>query len=424
MRIISFKLVSLVALVVAVAGCTVKDVDAPALAGPSTFGYSILLTSNTDTLTKDGVSTATIQITARNPDGQEVTGRPLRAAIVVDGVVQDYGMLSTKTPVTGGTLRYTAPAGSALAMGNTAETVTITVTPTDTGDFRSEFPRQIDLRLVPQGVILPSNPNLVAAFTFTPTAPQSFQIVSFDATTSTNGGVSCGQACSYSWNFGDGTTGTGQTTTHQFRSVSLFPVTLTVTDSRGATAMSTQSINVATPTPPTVSFTVSPTPAPTNVDVFFNAAASRPASGRTIVSYAWNFGDGTTGGGVTTTHRYSGVGSYSVTLTVTDDANAVGQSTQTLSVGGISSQATAALVVTPSAPKPGQRVALDASGSTPSTGAVITNYRFDYGDGAIEDSNNPVQSRTYVAGQYVASVQITDSNGKTSTKVVSFTVEP
>ena len=89
--------------------------DQPALAGPSTLGYSIVLVTDNDTLTKDGVSTATIRITGRNADGQEVTGRPLRAVIMVDGVVQDYGVLSTKTPVTGSTLRYTAPAGSAIA---------------------------------------------------------------------------------------------------------------------------------------------------------------------------------------------------------------------------------------------------------------------------------------------------------------------
>ena len=254
-------------------GCTVKDVDQPALAGPSTLGYSIVLATNTDTLIKDGVSTANIQITARNASGQEVTGRPLRAEIMVDGVVQDYGMLSTKSPVTGSTLRYTAPAGSAIAMGNTAETVTIAVTPTDSGDYRGELVRQVDIRLVPQGIIMPTNPNLVAAFAFTPTAPLSFQIASFDATTSTNAGVSCGQACSYSWNFGDGTTGTGQTTTHQFRSVSLFAVTLTVTDSRGATAMSTKSINVAPPEKPDVDFTMSPqVGAFVGQPIFFNAS--------------------------------------------------------------------------------------------------------------------------------------------------------
>lgn len=37
-----------------------------------------------------------------------------------------------------------------------------------------------------------------------------------------------------------------------------------------------------------------------------------------IVSYAWDFGDGTTGSGEEVTHSYNAAGSYKVTLTVTD----------------------------------------------------------------------------------------------------------
>ena len=38
-----------------------------------------------------------------------------------------------------------------------------------------------------------------------------------------------------------------------------------------------------------------------------------------IVRYAWDFGDGSTGSGVSVTHAYNAAGSYKVTLTVTDD---------------------------------------------------------------------------------------------------------
>ena len=114
------------------------------------------------------------------------------------------------------------------------------MTPTNAGDFRGEMPRQIDIRLLPQGIILPSNPNLVAAFTFTPAAPRILDTVTFDATTSANGGSACGANCTYVWNFGDGTTGAGVVVTHQFRAVNTYPVTLTVTDQRGAQATLTE----------------------------------------------------------------------------------------------------------------------------------------------------------------------------------------
>jgi PKD repeat protein len=170
---------------------------------------------------------------------------------------------------------------------------------------------------------------------------------------------------------------------------------------------------------------MSPVPAPANADIFFNATASKAnGPGRTIVEYRWNFGDGATSVGVTTTHKYAGNGSYTITLTVADDAQATAQATQTLVVGSAASAAGAQLTILPSAPKPGQRVVLDASDSKPGTGATIVEYKFDYGDGTIETSNNPVQSHTYSAGNFVAAVTITDSLGKTSTKAVSFEVKP
>ena len=423
MRITTFVTLLGAAALAAVAGC-VKDVEQPALAGPSTFAHSIIMVADRDTLTQNGVDFVDIRITSLSPDGQS-ENIPLRAQIFVDGVANDFGTLSTKNPITPTTIRYTAPPASNLTT-QVPTTVTIAVTPTSSGDFRSEFHRQIDLRVLPQGVILPTNPNLVAAFTFTPATPLAFQTVAFDASTSTNGGTSCLTLCSYSWDFGDGTSGTGLTTTHQFRVAGTFSVTLTVTDPRGASATKANSISVAPPTPPTASFTVSPTPAPTNVDVFFNASASRAVgAGRTITSYAWAFGDGSTGSGVTTSHRFAGSGTFTITLSVTDDAGATAQATQSLTVGGNAANGLAAFTVTPSSPRVGQQVSFDATTSTPSTGGSIVSYKFNYGDGTEETTANPVQSHTYGGvGTVLVSLETTDSNGKTSTAVKTLTITP
>jgi chitodextrinase len=407
----------------AVAGC-VKDVDQPALAGPSTFAHSIIMVADRDTLTQNGVDFTDIRITSLSPDGQS-ENIPLRAQIYVDGVANDFGTLSSKTPITPTTIRYTAPPAANLAATQVPTTVTIAVTPSNNGDFRGETTRTIDIRLTPQGVILPTNPNLVANFTFTPATPQAFQTVAFDASTSTNGGVSCATLCSYSWDFGDGTQGTGLTTTHQFRVAGTFSVTLTVTDPRGASAAKANSVLVSAPTPPTAAFTISPTPAPTNVDVFFNASGSKPAAGRTITTYTWAFGDGATGSGVTTSHRFAGAGTFTITVTVTDDANATAQATQTLTVGGSAANGLAAFIVTPASPKVGQQVSFDATTSTASTGGSIVSYKYNYGDGTEETTANPVQSHTYgAAGTVLVSLQTTDSNGKTSTVTKTLTITP
>lgn len=319
------------AVLAAVAGCTVKDVDQPALAGPSTFANAITMVADRNTLTQNGVDFTDIRITALGPDGQSIN-LPLRAQIYVDGIPSDFGMLSTKNPITPTTIRYTAPPAPTSSGAQIAQTVTLVVTPANAGDFRGEMPRQIDIRLLPQGIILPSNPNLVAAFTFTPGSPRILDTVTFDASTSANGGTACGANCTYVWNFGDGTTGSGVVVTHQFRAVNTYPVMLTVTDQRGAQATLTRPVPVGAGAPPTVVFTTSPeNPAP-GKNIFFNASESKAAEGRVLVEYFWDFGDGTTAFGAAVSHTYDAAGSYVVTLKVTDDARTFAVASQSITV--------------------------------------------------------------------------------------------
>lgn len=66
---------------------------------------------------------------------------------------------------------------------------------------------------------------------------------------------------------------------------------------------------------PVASFTVSCPQATCTVD----ASGSSDTPPGTIASYDWDFGDGTTGTGVTTTHTYATGGAKTITLRVTDD---------------------------------------------------------------------------------------------------------
>ena len=70
--------------------------------------------------------------------------------------------------------------------------------------------------------------------------------------------------------------------------------------------------------PPIANFTYSPSRPKINETVTFNASTSFDQDG-TIVSYEWDFGDGTTGTGEIATHQYVESEVHQVTLTVTDD---------------------------------------------------------------------------------------------------------
>jgi PKD repeat protein len=428
MRTIKLSLIAAAA-AASIAGCTVKDVDTPPLAGPSSLARTIMMVADRDTLIQDGVQEASIRLTAIVQPGQSENVR-LRAEVVVDGVPQDYGTLSNKFPITPTTIFYRAPAAPTTPGGQIPTTVVIRVTPDDSGDFNAEVSRQLSLRLVPPGIILPTNPNLVPDFTFTPTTPAVLNVVTFDASPTTNGGASCRTACTFTWNFGDGTSGAGLTTTHQFRTVGNFAVSLTATDNRGASQSVVKVVPVAAGPPPTAQFTVSPTTPGVDQDVFFNASQSAPAanSGRTITSYDWSFGDGNRGSGVVTSHRYEAAGVYTVQLTVEDDAGSITNSAPTqLTVGQPAGPVpTAALTCTGGNAGRSQAVSCNASGSRPGSGSNVSSYTFNWGDGSPEETHtNPVQSHLYPhAGSYTVTVTVRDSLGRTATAQQSVTVAP
>jgi len=400
--------------------CTMKSQEAPPLTGPSEFGTSIIVSVTPDTIFQDGSSQSLVTVTARDQNGNPLRNVSLRAEIFVDFVAADFGSLSARSIVTGAdgraTLVYTAPSSPPGPSVDNQTTVNIAVTPLG-NDFGNAVTRFATIRLVPTGVVVPPD-GLQPKFTFAPTTPTDNQSVLFDASTSV--APANNPIATYSWNFGDGQTGSGRTTTHSFSAPGNYAVTLTITDAFKRTAVTTQSVVVSPGTGPTGGFLISPSAPRVGQAVNFDAAGVRPAPGRTIRSYAWSFGDGDTKTVTSpqTTHDYQAAGTYSVTLVTTDDAGRTALASGSVTV--LSDSPTADFTFSQVPPTSNHTIQFSSSNSSAISGRTITTYFWEFGDGTTSTSASPSHSYP-AAASYNVTLTVTDSGGATGrvTKTVS-----
>ncbi|MSQ03428.1 MAG: PKD domain-containing protein [Myxococcales bacterium] len=217
----------------------------------------------------------------------------------------------------------------------------------------------------------------------------------------------------YTWDFGDGSTGTGATASHTYVDDGSYTWTLTVDDGDGGTDTSSGvgpvTISNADPVP---SFTAPS--AYEGVAASFAGAATDVGTADTFV-YSWDFGDGSTAVGATASHTYAADGTYTATLTVDDDDGGSGSVAHSVVVGNsapvISSTSSAATV------DEGSSTTFAAAASDPGGDALT--YVWDFGDGT-GDTGDSV-GHTYVQdGTYIVSVVVSDG---VATDSESFTIE-
>ena len=207
------------------------------------------------------------------------------------------------------------PAGS----GNTAAhsyaaagTYTVTLTVTDAG-ATSKTTQSV--------TVTPPNQPPVASFTKT----CGLLTCKFTSTSSDPDGT----IASYSWTFGDGGTSPLQSPSHSYAAGGTYPVTLTVTDNLGATSSTSQSVTVTSNSPPIVNAG----PDQLNlIGLFYSLTASfSDANNDGPWSYTISWGDGSSSSGstpsqgtISASHTYLLLGSYTITVRVTDSHGASG----------------------------------------------------------------------------------------------------
>jgi len=297
-----------------------------------------------------------------------------------------------------------------------------------------------------------------------PTEAQAGQQVVFSAQ---NSGVAEGShLTAFDWDLGDGTVAQGVDVTHIYTNPGDYQVTLAVTDDKGRSSSATQAVKIvpgpAAPTaPPTqpveepAAVISAPGEGMVGQPVTFDGGGSTGPSA--IVSYRWEFGDGSTADAVVVQKTYNAAGIYNVTLTVTDDQGLQADATQQITIAQapapgatdtpvpvatdtpipqvtdtpVPEQAppSAVLGFSPPSPVPvGQAITFDASGSQPGS-SPIASYQWDFGDGNSA-AGGPQETHQYGApGTYTATVTVVDENGLSSSasqqiEVAALEVEP
>ncbi|WP_375324239.1 PKD domain-containing protein [Flagellimonas sp. GZD32] len=258
----------------------------------------------------------------------------------------------------------------------------------------------------------------VAVATATPETGDAPLQVTFTGSNSTDDGT----IVSYAWDFGDGNSSTEADPTHNYMNSGNFTAILTVTDNQGLSSTANIMIQVTEAggnLAPVAVATATPETGDAPLQVTF--IGSNSTDDGTIVSYAWDFGDGNSSTEADPTHTYMNSGSFTAILTVTDDQGLSSTASvliQVTEVGG--NQAPVAIAAAnPTQGEAPLPVMFNASGSTDDVG--IVSYFWDFGDGRTSTIENPVLTFD-AAGTYMVTLTVTDEDGLIGTDTVTIIV--
>ncbi|MDK3017193.1 PKD domain-containing protein [Pseudodonghicola flavimaris] len=224
-----------------------------------------------------------------------------------------------------------------------------------------------------------------------------------------------GAVNAFSWTYGDGGTGSGETPTHVFTRPGTYTVTLTITgDARGSCSpLDSDTAEVVVLPAPALEISA-PARAAAGVETALTATLSGIDSG-VAGALIWDFGDGTTAESAEVRHSWTEPGAYLVTLRAElEGGDSACGSQQTVHRVVVNAPPVPAFTG-PEVLAPGQAVRFDAGGSRDSDGAIV-GYDWDFGDGASA-SGVVAEHRFETAGTYDVRLTVRDEAGVSNSAV-------
>lgn len=154
-----------------------------------------------------------------------------------------------------------------------------------------------------------------------PTASFTSNCIALDCGFTDGSADSDGDVTGWRWEFGDGSSSDEQNPSHTYGSDGAYTVTLTVTDDGGSQGSTSRQVTAGTPAnvPPAATFASSCS----GLDCAFTDGSTD--SDGSVTGWSWTFGDGATSTERNPSRTYASAGTYTVSLTVTDDMGATHQ---------------------------------------------------------------------------------------------------
>ncbi len=233
-----------------------------------------------------------------------------------------------------------------------------------------------------------------------------------------NANMLSGEVTSWSWDFGDGNTSDQQNPSHTYGQEGTYLVSLTA-EGPGGTDTETHEASATLPLqPPTADFGFTVvTDADGPVVAFENLSA-----GEGTVTYNWNFGDNNTSNEEDPTHQFPDFGTYTVSLTASNEAGSSQPASKQVEVLQSFEPAVAAFSVSSLTGVAGvTEFVFDSSATT----GDVASYAWMFGD--PENGNANVANPTYTyqsAGNFTVTLTVTGADGGISTDTETLNVSP